>query len=296
MIHRTDKPQVEHYLSLAGRPLLSAYSFVSIYAWKDFFDFHLEIIDEALCVFAENSLGCFLYLPPLGKSVSEKALNGCLEFMRAKNRDPKATRLENVGLAHLAHFFGKGFVIECRSQEYIYDSCKVSELSGNEYKSPRALCNHFTREYSFECQPFRSDLTERCLALYQKWAASRQQKCGDELYGFMLEDNLAVHRRIMENFTPLGLKGLVVLVDGEVAAYTFGFSINREVFCVFLEVADLAVSGLAAFIFREFSREIKKLGYRFINAMDDFGLPNLTKTKMAYRPVALAPVYAVGVC
>ena len=45
---------------------------------------------------------------------------------------------------------------------------------------------------------------------------------------------------------PVGpeLIGRVVKVKGEIKAYTFGFEINDDMFCVYLETADLKIKGL----------------------------------------------------
>lgn len=293
MVHLSDKSRVEHYLALAGRPPLSAYSFVYIYVWRDFFDFHLEMIDECLCVFAENPLACFLYLSPLGLLPQRETWEACQAFMEQKNSDPQASRFENVSLSQLSSLSGRECVAERRSQEYIYSAQKIADLTGQEYRSQRALYHHFTRNYSARYLPFHPEMTEECLALYRAWATVRREKCTEELFGFMLDDNLTVHRRVMESHAQLGVMGRVVTVDGKIKAYTIGYPLNEEVFCVFLEIADVSVKGLPVFIFREFSAEIGAQGFRLVNAMDDFGLPNLTQTKMSYRPVALCPVYTV---
>ena len=61
------KSTFDQYLARGPRPL-SGYHFSSVFAWKDFFEFHFEIIDDHLCVFActHGQKDSFLYLPPLG--------------------------------------------------------------------------------------------------------------------------------------------------------------------------------------------------------------------------------------
>ena len=61
------KSLVESFLARGLRPL-SSFSFVSLFAWCDFFDFEFKMINDCLCIFAHGDSGCFLYLPPLGKS------------------------------------------------------------------------------------------------------------------------------------------------------------------------------------------------------------------------------------
>ena len=77
-------------------------------------------------------------------------------------------------------------------------------------------------------------------------------------------------------------------------AYTFGYPLNEQTFCVLFEIADLFCSGLGVFIFREFCRDAALTPYKFINVMDDFELNNIQRTKDSYRPVVLFPCYVVS--
>jgi len=84
-----------------------------------------------------------------------------------------------------------------------------------------------------------------------------------------------------------------VEVQGEVVAYTFGYPLNDDTFCVLFEVTDLSFKGLAAFIFSRFCSDDAVKRFEFINAMDDFEAAALTQAKMSWRPVRLEPVYTV---
>jgi uncharacterized protein len=98
----------------------------------------------------------------------------------------------------------------------------------------------------------------------------------------------------LENFKELGLEGRVVFVKDKVKAYTFGYPVNSEVFCVYLETTDLSINGLAVHIFREFCNDAQVRKFKFINAMDDFCLKNIERTKLSFRPSVMLPSYAVA--
>jgi uncharacterized protein len=101
----------------------------------------------------------------------------------------------------------------------------------------------------------------------------------------MLQDAASVHRRALSDGEGLGLIGRVVEVEGALAGYSFGYPLNRETFCIALEVADREKKGAAAYLFRAFCRSLAGLdGLQWINAMDDSGLPDLRRTKASYRP------------
>ncbi|MCM8780616.1 MAG: hypothetical protein NC908_01655 [Candidatus Omnitrophica bacterium] len=74
-----------------------------------------------------------------------------------------------------------------------------------------------------------------------------------------------------------------------IKAFTFGFGLSPDTFCILYEITDLSIKGLAQFIFRQFVCELKK--YRYINIMDDSGLDNLKQVKFSYHPRRLIPAY-----
>ena len=286
------KELIEGYIR--QRPSVhSAFSFVNIFSWKDFFVFQLEIIDENLCVFAFHPLGCFLYLPPLGKNMSQKALEVCFDRMEQANRGNGFSRIENVTEKQLAHFEGGPYILHKKNYEYCYYRRDISDLRGNDYKSQRGLYNFFTRNYDYEYVPYSSDLYEECGVLYDRWATERKANSTDDIYRHMLEENRLVHRSAIKHARALGLVGRIVKVDGQVQAYTFGYQITKDVFCVLFEVVNLAYKGLAVFMFREFCRDKVLSGYNFINCMDDFGMENVSMAKQAFKPCYLQASYAV---
>jgi hypothetical protein len=107
----------------------------------------------------------------------------------------------------------------------------------------------------------------------------------------MLEDSKRCLKLMLDNYRGLSLMGRVVKINQEIKAFTFGFKLNPNTFCILYEITDLSIKGLAQFIFAEFCRELKQ--YKYINIMDDSGLANLKKVKLSYHPVKLVPSYIV---
>ena len=137
-------------------------------------------------------------------------------------------------------------------------------------------------------------MREDCAALYREWARGRRMVYADNAAALqMLEENAGVHQLALRHYRELGLTGRVVTVDGKISAYTFGYPLNENIFCVLFEIADLACNGLGVFIFREFCRDAALAPYKFINVMDDFELENIQRTKDSYHPVVLLPSYTV---
>ncbi|MBI3008340.1 MAG: DUF2156 domain-containing protein, partial [Candidatus Omnitrophica bacterium] len=283
-----DRELVREYISLKEH-YLSGYSFESIFIWKDFFNLFYKIIDNNMCIFAEHDGNCFMPVPPLGEDYSREACLESFDIMRRLNKVEAVTRIENIEEESLCYFRSLGFTSYLKDAEYVCLQKDLSELSGNRFGSKRSACNYFAKHYSYVYLPFEPQMQDACLNLYKEWGNERSIKYKDTFFNALLEDSYHAHKAAMTD--GLGITGRVVLVDGILKAYTFGYRLNNDVFCILFEVADLKIKGLAQFIFREFSRELSS--FRYINIMDASGLDNLKKVKLSYHPCKTIPAYII---
>lgn len=286
------RPVIDRYLNETPH-YLSSFSFTNIFAWQDFFRFDLKIIHDCLCLFAQSPTGCFLYLPPLGKNVSPQVIDECFSLMEDVNQGNGVTRIENVNERQLALFPEGVFKHFKKGYEYCYYKNDIISLCGNSYKSKRSSYNQFVNNHAHCYVPFEEDMAEECLDLYRVWAKERKTMCRDDIYCEMVRENEKVHELVLRYSRQLGLAGRVVKVDGKIKAYSFGFAINSNMFCILFEIADLEIKGLPVYIFREFCRDPALRAFKFINVMDDFELNNIRQTKMSFHPCAMLRSYVV---
>ncbi len=287
------REDIEEFLDATGRPL-SGYSFANIFLWKDFFSYGLEMIEGCLCLMAESDGGVFLYLPPLGREVSPRVLAAGLMRLKAMAPLSSAGRIENVPRGMLACCNGGEFRIYKRGYEFVYYRRDVAGLRGNAFKSRRGDYNVFARQEDIAYAVFDGGRKEECLALYDRWADVKRQRIADPVFRAMLDENRRVHELAMTSCRELGLEGRTVSVGGDIRAYTFGFPLNSTTFCVLFEIADPSLKGAATFIFREFCDDPVLRDFCFINAMDDFAMPAVSRAKLSFCPTHLEPVYAVS--
>jgi uncharacterized protein len=289
-----------HSLSLADRKIfqeylsqqaheLSVYTFVNIYIWRSIFEISWEIVDNNLCVFFSDPIGCFLYLPPLGKNLSQKAANEAFKLMDKKNKSRAVSRMENVEEKDIGALKDMGYSISSKPGEYLCLRKTLTGLRGDNFKAKRACVNFFCKHYEHRYLEFSDEFKKDCLDLYKLWAQERSLGNNDALYKGMLNDGFLCLEGVFEHFAGLGLKARVVEISGKIKAFTAGFEINPETFCVLYEFADLSIKGLSQYIFRRFCQELE--GYKYINIMDDSGLKNLKAVKESYRPLGLIPAF-----
>lgn len=276
-----DKKIFDQFLSLKIHEL-SVYNFANIYVWNSLFEIFWYLIDDSLCVFFNNPGGCFLYLSPLTDNINEKIIKQCFKIMDEYNSNPKISRIENIENQEIEFYQSLGFVRKNKDSDYVYSRLKIAELKGSSYKSKRGEYNYFIKNNKFKYRFYDKTDENECIGLLENWIVNRKKNSNDQLYKYMLEDIYPVQQSAIRNYSELNLIGRVVEIDGVVQAYTFGYHLNPDTFCVMFEVTDIQVKGLAQFIFRELSREMRD--YKYINTLDDSGLENLAKVKLSYKP------------
>ncbi|MEI6438319.1 MAG: phosphatidylglycerol lysyltransferase domain-containing protein [Candidatus Omnitrophota bacterium] len=281
------KPELDGWFARRRAPL-SSRSLVSLVAWSDLFDFHIEEADGNGLVYARQGAAEFLYCPPLGASISAQAVEEVFRHM--KNN---AARIEGVSQGELAAFDNTRYRDHVQGEEYYYERARLASLAGNDYRSKRSDINAFVRKHQPVFRAFRPQDTAACHDLFDRWLDKRRASYEDGIYRAMLVENRPVHRRMIASAAELGLIGRVVEVAGRPAGYTFGYELNADTFCVALEVTAPEFKGLPSFIFREFCADAELASFKYINAMDDFGMPGVARAKRSWRPAFLEKVYAI---
>jgi len=268
---------------------LAAYCFGNIYIWKALYNIEWVIIKDSLCVFFHDRLGCFMYLPPLARQMQPEVIPQVFETMDKFNKNREISRIENIPQKDLVYYRSLGYQCVEKYPDYLCLRSDLVLFKGNKFKSQRAAYNYFIKHYNFQVSALK--LTDRvdCLSLFGSWIKERKMQCHDAVYCGMLEDNRRVICEAFANYKQLNLEGIVVRINKEIKAFSFGYRLNNQMFCILYEITDLTIKGLAPFIFRQFSRELKD--YKYINIMDDSGLENLRKTKLAYKPARLIDAY-----
>lgn len=285
-----DKKIFTQYLRL-GHHELSTYAFPNIYLWRGIFDIRWALIEDNLCIFFKDKLGCFLYLPPLGKHLNPQAIAEAFRVMDSFNQNKKISRIENVEEKDLPVYRKLGYECKEKFADYLCKRLDLVNLRGNKFKHKRATVNYFTKHYKFQYLPFNLADKKVCLRLYHHWMKERKSQNQDPVYQGMLKDSRACLEILFGHYQNLDCVGRIVKINGRISAFTFGFKLNLKTFCILYEIADLSVKGLAQFIFREFCTELTE--YKYINIMDDSGLENLKAVKLSYHPIRLIPNYIV---
>jgi Fe-S-cluster containining protein len=292
---------------------LACYAFAPQYVWRDLFKYSWTTLADHFCLFAQDDDGMFMPLPPMAmearpdargasrgaEDAFATAVGQAFVLMRERNGGRNGVaRIEGVTEKQKAELEKLGCRVMPKAMDYLYPANALTALAGDRYKSQRNACNRFASEHRFRVEPYQLHHRDACLALYRRWRAQQEARENlDDVARHLLKDAESAHTLGLSEAEALGLAGLVVWVEGSLCAYTLGYALPGRssgpdsVFCVLFEIADRSILGLAQFIFRECCRLAVEHGLKWINTMDDSGLPSLARSKQAYHPTRLVPQY-----
>ena len=265
------------------------FSFANMCSWQFLYQSEYAIVDDFLLIRFVIDSGRKAYMPPLG--------NGDLRHAIALlDRDAASLhqRLLLLGVSsetkELLESLYPGVFIATAERDYfdyIYQREALISLHGKRLQSKRNHINKFKSMFRFEYRPLTPEMAPGCLAVEERWC--RANDCHEA-------EALLNERRAMtyalQHFKELGLLGGAILVDGEMAAFTYGSPINNDTFGVHVEKADSSIDGIYSVINQLFAAHVPEQ-YVYLNREEDLGIPGLRQAKLSYQPAILLEKYAM---
>jgi hypothetical protein len=272
-----DKPLLDGIFAEL-QPRVSELTFASLYLFRTAHAYRLTMAGGALVVLGRGYGGERYFLPPLSGDIAAAVRSLLGEGMTLYGADePFAGRyLEGAG-AELAE--------DRDNFDYLYRRSEMAELAGSRYHKKRNRVKYFTNRHCYRVEPYAPAYRAGALALLDEWFRVRRSSGGDSLVG-----DVEATREALELAGQLGLQGLVVLVEGTVAAFVLGERLNRTTSVCHFEKADPFLDGLSQLVEQEFNR-LLFTDCTWTNREQDLGQPGLRAAKMSYHPEELVKKY-----
>lgn len=274
-----DKPLFEYYI-LSSEEQNCDLNFANIFCWSD--SYHSEVAEaDGFLVIRFDNGGVKSYMQPVGRGDKRLILERLRQDAFAMHAPLRLYGLSAEWRDFLEENYPSEFAFDAPRAlcDYIYCTEDLAQLQGRRYQPKRNHLNRFVAQYDWHVKPISRENVEDCIALYNKWLHSR------EVGETELAEQHAI-RRAFDNFDALGLRGLVLYVDGRAVAFSYGTPITQKTFCTHIEKHDAEVERAATMINREMAKMLEG-EFEFINREDDLGLEGLRFAKMSYYPTRL---------
>ena len=255
------------------------YTFVNLFLWGRQ---KAAFLDGRLVIQSQFDRKC-VYPFPVGPGELKPALDAIIADARGRGLPCYLTSLkpEECELVEALYPGCFSFHTARDNYDYVYDINALADLKGRKYQKKRNHLNGFRKANpGIAFVPMEQADMVAVSAMLKQWYIQRLEANPD--MDFHLEQ-LALERALRFR-EALGMEGLVLLVEGRVAAFAMGSRMNEDTFDIHFEKAldDAAYpainQGFAAYL-REKHPEVK-----WLDREDDLGLEGLRKAKLSYNP------------
>lgn len=281
-----DKIEIDKYIS-PYKFLSCEYSFTSLYIWKDACDIQYTIYKQALIIKKKDFDGNYHFMQPLG--YAKEDLGEIIEELKAYRqetdmkylfKDLEESFIEEFNL--LLNKENEFCIKEDRDNfDYLYEAKKLMTLSGKKLHSKKNHFNAFIKNYDYEVVEINDKIViEDVKIAAQKWYDETNEK------DIKLYYELQSIKGIISNMNLLNLNGVAVYVDGKVAAFSIGESLNEKLAIIHIEKGDKNINGVYSFIAKTLIDKCFS-NAEIINREQDLGIDGLRKSKMSYYPLKL---------
>jgi hypothetical protein len=269
---------------------IAGYSPNSLFAWNKVYDYGWTFLSDmtlliACCRCIED--GCSL-LCPVGE-FPPKDQQALVENIMKEKRPVKVLAVNENFLEDNPGFIRNFTVTEDRNQyNYVYSASDLAELPGGKYKKKRNHIHQAEGAYQWTVEEIKTGHIAECidfLELAYRETVNSYSDPSDVPPGLMNER--IVLNYALENFSRPGNRGVIIRVNGKIAAFSvYEIIMHRggATAQVHFEKALRSMKGLYQVINHETAKIIFKQGVNLINREEDLGDPGLRKAKASYYP------------
>ncbi|MDD2736321.1 MAG: phosphatidylglycerol lysyltransferase domain-containing protein [Desulfuromonadaceae bacterium] len=275
----TDKPLLDQ-LCTNVQPRVSELSFAGLYLFRKAHEYKLATVAGSIVVIGTGYDGSVYFLPPLGGDTAA-ALNVLFtDGLPLYGADDifveKHLSTHSVQIAEMRDSF-----------DYLYLREELALLPGSRFHKKKNRINYFTSRHDYRVDHFSDEHVHGCLTLLDTWQQVSRVESGGSVRMEIEATEEALHIA-----KTLGLAGIVIMVNGVVAAFALGEQLNPETAVCHFEKADPFSEGLYQLVNREFAKNLFQ-DCTYLNREQDLGNTGLRSAKLSYHPVELIRKYLV---
>ncbi len=268
---------------------IAEHAFASLYGWAEKYHTHLSFDNDLVTVRAGGP-GRYFHLLPFGPGDCERQLRLMEEQADAEN-SPFVLRSLTEEMVRQVEALCPGryhFTPSRDYADYLYRVEDLRDLAGRKYHAKRNHIARFESQYDgrFVAEDITADNLCDVLKFEKKWCRKNAVE-GD----VSLVEEYETIKRLLGHMEAVDAFGLLLRVDGEVAAFSIGSHLVSDSIDVHIEKADYEMPGSYATINRAFVRRFGE-GKTYLDREEDLGLEGLRKSKLSYHPHEIVIKYA----
>ena len=265
----------------------SELNFTNMFMWKDYYRSRFFIWKNMIVFMHTLPDGEMICNYPCGIGDEKACLIDLKKYFDSLGKPLVITNANKSEGEFFKTVFPDGEVSKNRDfEDYIYTTQSLISFSGKKLHAKKNHLNRFKSKYpQYIYRELGPEDFDRCMEF-----SSRIMNPMDYTQEISVEGEYMSLKRLFDNFSELGLKGGIIEVDGNIAAFAVGEQYTTTGALIHAEKADVSYDGIYAAINNEFVKNAWS-HTEFINREEDMGVEGLRKSKLSYRPVRLVEKY-----
>lgn len=268
-------PMLKQFLHAHPR-MACDYSICNLMTWGKIYNNLFTLWKDRLVLFNPKYQYAFF---PVGEYLAPEELAQLVQILRGEYPETRLILIpEEYRDAHptMSQYFS---MHEDRAwADYVYSTERMVQLSGKKLAKKKNLISQFRRAYpDYKVMPVTADRRDVILNFTEKWRRER------EVEGIYLNTEFTAIRNTMEMWDEIPIEGIIICLQGRIAAYSLFSTQTADMATVHFEKFDPDKKGSAQIINWETARYLLER-YKWINREQDIGLEGLRQAKMSYDP------------
>lgn len=277
--------QAEYRKRLQQTPqLVSDYSFVNIWSWRDVYELEWSFEDQLIWI-RQNRPRRQYWAPvgPWGEADWGEIFGG--DWLRGAELTRVPEQLYQLwvqGSCPVA-----GLTSNRDHWDYLYSVQELIELKGNRFHKKKNLLRQFMRNYEYTYLPLSEEQVEKALTLQTEWCLWRD--CEETT---TLESENQAILNAFDHWSDLeGIFGAGLEVGGNMVAYTVAEALDETTVVIHFEKGCPQHKGGYQAINQMFLANSAS-SFTYVNREQDLGDAGMRKAKESYLPVSYLKKYS----
>ncbi|MCF6246968.1 MAG: phosphatidylglycerol lysyltransferase domain-containing protein [Desulfobacula sp.] len=280
-----DQPLIQGFIDESD-PKSCEFNFANLYTWQYAYKLAWTIYDGRLLIYDGLSNAVFM---PLGDDLTPENLVNLSLNLKQLGIKPDIELVSAQYVEKYPEIETYFHVKENRdAAEYIYDVNFLCDLKGSRLQKKKNLISQFVRKYpDYKVSSLADNNFTKALNLATGLLEKRKPAPTE------LDREFSAIKKSFTHFEQLGLKGLIVEVEEQIAAFSIFSRLNSSTYDIQFEKADPMFKGSAQVINHQTALFLKDK-CQFLNREQDLGIKGLRQAKLSYEPVELFTPFILG--
>ena len=285
-----DKEEIKEYLH--KYPPYADFNFLSMWSYNIKNDLIISSLNDNLVVRFRDYITSDLFYSFLGNNKVVETVEKLLERSRAEKLNQELKLIPESNIIKQEKLLQEYSVVEDNDNfEYIHSIAELSELRGGKYHTHRNFVNRFQALYPshrVELLNIKDQkIQDQILNVFYVWEKRRNEKRQNT------QHELIALKRALLDASDFTVVSVGIYVDNALRGFIIADLGHNKYSQSHFAKADMLYPQVYYMLYHHLAKQLRSMGYEFLNNEQDLGIPGLRKAKQQWNPIRYLKKYKI---